>query len=194
MRKAYGTKRKKYHEGKRNKQNEESRVSENTSNGTHNVRFSNGDGAPTEGPASILRGGNIQNEENQGGGNTENPVLPSNSTRIRNLVSNNHIMRSSILSERRINRRTTEPGTKACVDGGADACLFNPEDVFVESTTNRGVVDLKTVGTDGRRNNVPIGTCIVAVDIGGKPILLVFNESLIGKEGDTNIISANQVR
>ena len=101
-------------------------------------------------------------------------------------------MRSSILSERRINRRTTDPGTKACVDGGADTCLFNSEDVFVESTTNR-VVDLKTVGTDGRRNNVPIGTCIVAVDIGGKPVLLVFNESLIGKEGDTNIISANQV-
>ena len=102
-------------------------------------------------------------------------------------------MRSSILSERRINRRTTDPGTKACVDGGADTCLFNSEDVFVESTTNR-VVDLKTVGTDGRRNNVPIGTCIVTVDIGGKPVLLVFNESLIGKEGDTNIISANQVR
>ena len=193
VRKAYGSKRKKYHEGRRNKQNEESRASENTSNGTRNVRFSNGDGAPAEGPTSILRGRNTQNEEPLSGGNADNPVLPSNSTRIRNLVSNNHIMRSSILSERRINRRTTEPGTKACVDGGADTCLFNPEDVFVESTTNR-VVDLKTVGTDGRRNNVPIGTCIVTVDIGGKPILLVFNESLIGKEGDTNIISANQVR
>ena len=79
------------------------------------------------------------------------------------------------------------------MDGGADTCLFNPEDVFVESTTNR-VVDLKTVGTDGKRNNVPIGTCIVTVSVDDKPVLLVFNESLIGKEGDTNIISANQVR
>ena len=102
-------------------------------------------------------------------------------------------MRSSVLSERRVNRRSTVPDTKACMDGRADTCLFNPEDVFVESTTYR-MVDLKTVGTDGKRNNVPIGTCIVTVGIEDKPVLLVFNESLIGKEGDTNIISANQVR
>ena len=87
VRKAYSTKRKKYYEGKRNKQNEESRASENTSNGTRNVRFSNGDGASPEGPTSILRGSNTQNGESQGGGNADSPVLPSNSTRIRNLVS-----------------------------------------------------------------------------------------------------------
>ena len=165
----------------------------NGDNGTRNVRFANGEDPSGGSPPSILRNRVSTDSGSQGGESAGTPILPSNAARIRNLISNNHIMRSCLLDERSINLRNTDTNVRACVDGGADTCLFNPGDVCVESTTNR-VVDLKTVGTDGKRNNVPIGTCIITVEIGGKPTLLVFNESLIGKEGDTNIISANQVR
>ena len=166
---------------------------DNNNNSTHNVRFVNGEDPSGGSLPSILCNRGSTDSGVQGGESAGTPILPSNAApRIRNLISNNHIMQSCLVDERSINLRNTKTGVRACVDSGADTCLFNPGDVHVESTTNR-VVDLKTVGTNGKRDNVLIGTCIITVEIEGKPTLLVFNESLIGKEGDTNIISANQV-
>ena len=164
----------------------------NSNNSTHNVRFANGEDPSGGSPPLILRNRGSTDSRAQGGESAGTLILPSNAAHIRNLISNNHIMQSCLLDKRSINLRNTEMSVRACMDGSADTCLFNPGDICMESTTNR-VVDLKTVSTDSKRNNVLIGTCIITVEIKGKPTLLVFNESLIGKEGDTNIISANQV-
>ena len=140
----------------------------NGDNSTRNVRFANGEDPSGGSPPSILRNRGSTDSGAQGGESAGTPILPSNAARIRNLISNNHIMRSCLVDERSVNLRNTETSVRACVDGGADTCLFNPGDVCVESTTNQ-VVDLKTVGTDGKRNNVLIGTCIITVEIEGKP-------------------------
>ena len=52
------------------------------------------------------------------------------------------------------------------------------------------------VGPEGVRAGVKIGTVIVAVDIPNEsnPILLVFNEQLIGNDDDVDIVPCNQVR
>ena len=165
VRKTYINKRRAYLDSKKSNSTPDGN---NGSNGMRNVRFANREDPSGGSPPSILRNGGSTDSGAQGGESAGTPILPSNAARIRNLISNNHIMRSCLMDERSINlRNTAETSVRACVDGGADTCLFNPGDVCMESTTNQ-VVDLKTVGTDGKRNNVPIGTCIITVEIKGK--------------------------
>ena len=84
----------------------------------------------------------------------------------------------------------------ACVDGGADTCLFNKAEVYIESVSER-TAQLNMVGGEGRQENVKIGTAITAVKLPNedKPVLLVYHEAMIGEgKDDVNIISCNQVR
>ena len=95
-----------------------------------------------------------------------------------------------------LNLNSNHRGTYyACVDGGADTGLFNPDHIHVESVTQR-TADLHMVGTEGARTGVKIGTVLAAVSIPGEatPVLLVFHEQMIGLNSDVDIISCNQVR
>ena len=157
------------------------------------VRFASEQSQNTNGNdrEPILRNG--RNGGDRGGGDRNGgPLLPSNTTRIQHLLSRNHVMRSS-MGHSHVHNVHRSDDLFAYVDGGADTCLFNPDHVHVESITNRTAV-LNTVGSEGSRADVKIGTCVITVELEDVPVLLVFNESLIGRVGDTNIVSANQVR
>ena len=65
---------------------------DNNDNGTHNVRFVNGEDPSGGSLPSILCNGGSTDSRVQGGESTGTPILPSNAACIRNLISNNHIM------------------------------------------------------------------------------------------------------
>ena len=152
--------------------------------------------------ADAVTGGSNSSNQTNGNGNGRSGApsnAPSTNTTVRSLRSNIRMVRSVQLKDdvaRHLRSITSDTIKQACVDGGADTCLFNANNVFVESTSER-TTELHMVGAEGHRSNVKIGTVITCIKIQGEedPVLLVFHESMIGEDNDDiNIISANQVR
>ncbi|MEM1008261.1 MAG: hypothetical protein AAGJ35_04595, partial [Myxococcota bacterium] len=130
---------------------------------------------------------------------TEDTAILSAWNRIQSLRSSIRTLQMFRLnkeSARDLRSMQSNKTFQACIDGGANTCLFNKREVHVESVTER-TAQLNMVGGEGQRDDVKIGTAIIATKIPGErdPVLLVFHESLIGEgKEDVNIIGCNQVR
>ena len=158
---------------------------------------SQGNGNSNSRSVQFQETGDDDNGQDQDG--SKDTAIPPARNRIQSLRSSIRTLQMFRLNQelaRDLRLMQSNKTFQACIDRGADTCLFNKREVHVESVTER-TAQLNMVGGEGRRDNVKIGTAIVATKIPGErdPVLLVFHESLIGEgKDDVNIIGCNQVR